>query len=59
MMEHSSVTLRWKGLGFHQLQTERGKDKRGGGVKRGEKTEGKKGRIRAKEVKKGSEDGKI
>lgn len=54
MMEHSSVTLRWKGLGFHQLQTERERTNGGGGgVKRGEKTEGKKGRIRAKEVKKG------
>lgn len=30
MMENSSVTLRWMGLGFHQLQGERGKDKQGG-----------------------------
>lgn len=30
MMEHSSVTLRWMGLGFHQLQGEGGKDKQGG-----------------------------
>lgn len=46
MMEHSSVTLRWMGLGFHQLQGERGKDKQGG--KRREKMEGKKDKMRGK-----------
>lgn len=47
MMEHSSVTLRWMGLGFHQLQGERRKDKQGG--KEGEKTEGKTGKMRGKD----------
>lgn len=52
MMEHSSVTLRWMGLGFHQLQGERGGTNKG--VKRGEKTEGKKGKKvkRARKIKK-------
>lgn len=49
-----------EGAGISPATDREGEDKRGGGgVKRGEKTEGKKGRIRAKEVKKGSEDGKI
>lgn len=48
MMEHSSVTLRWMGLGFHQLRGERGKNKQGG---KGGGGGGKKGKIREKEVK--------
>lgn len=49
-----------EGAGISPATDREGKGQTGGGgVKRGEKTEGKKGRIRAKEVKKGSEDGKI
>lgn len=34
MMEHSSVTLRWMGLGFHQHGEERG-ERTNKGIKRG------------------------
>lgn len=60
MMEHSSVTLRWMGLRFHQLQGEKGRDKqesREPGEDRSK--ESKESKMRGEEGRKGKEDRKI